>query len=530
MSRIKDKIYLGNWRDAQNVTLLKRYKISHILCSARELRPCYPSLFEYKCLRFDDVPSFKLEDKLDEAADFIKFALDNGTGVFVHCYAGISRSSTCLIAYFMKHEDLSLKDAYRLCKIRRSIVCPNYGFMEQLRSFEMTTKRRKRFKSMVMPSRGLLDFNALKQKKEPLPKDETLSGLYNPIEFLQSAETGKNDDLSLKSRNYTLSSLRKLNVSNKPSGELMTKSRTYEQAINPKETAFKSRNFLKKNFSNLTKHSVLNTKKASLNTPDLMRRTRNRLSSYANKKAHLDRSKDPGDGDALHPNYPTLKNSMAKNRFFFQKEHNKLIKNMKRTEFRNPKLSRPQSRKSHLSKHLADSGKPKPRVNFVQIEPKSKNNYRQEMLQRYEVLEEKYKMKKYGLRTGFKGPIASLGDDCRGYLVNSAIKPPSRGPDDSKVDGYKKNTSYLNKRTLIRKGFAERQMEFMKTSKAGKNGGFRGPKQVTFPGGGKRSVSLDMRRMRSSDGSETFHDQLSNTKMGLKLDELLSISKKFNKK
>lgn len=66
--------------------------------------------------------------------EFIEEGRKKG-GVIVHCAAGISRSSTTIIAYIMKKMGLSFENAldYVLC---RHWCHPNEGFQMQLRQFE----------------------------------------------------------------------------------------------------------------------------------------------------------------------------------------------------------------------------------------------------------------------------------------------------------------------------------------------------------------------------------------------------------
>ena len=61
--------------------------------------------------------------------------MSNGK-VLVHCQAGISRSSTIVIAYLMKKKGISLETAFRETKKIRSIVEPNILFYSQLYEFE----------------------------------------------------------------------------------------------------------------------------------------------------------------------------------------------------------------------------------------------------------------------------------------------------------------------------------------------------------------------------------------------------------
>jgi protein-tyrosine phosphatase len=52
----------------------------------------------------------------------------NGRNILVHCFAGISRSSTTVIAYMMKELGYTFRKALAHCKARRKEVLPNSGF------------------------------------------------------------------------------------------------------------------------------------------------------------------------------------------------------------------------------------------------------------------------------------------------------------------------------------------------------------------------------------------------------------------
>ena len=66
---------------------------------------------------------------------FIDKARSDGGRVFVHCFAGLSRSATIVIAYLMKDKALTFAAAYDFVNARRCIQ-PNEGFRRQLRKFE----------------------------------------------------------------------------------------------------------------------------------------------------------------------------------------------------------------------------------------------------------------------------------------------------------------------------------------------------------------------------------------------------------
>lgn len=63
--------------------------------------------------------------------------------VFVHCLMGVSRSATLVLAFLMIVEGLTLQEAVAAVRPHRDI-CPNPGFLQQLRSLDMSLEREKR--------------------------------------------------------------------------------------------------------------------------------------------------------------------------------------------------------------------------------------------------------------------------------------------------------------------------------------------------------------------------------------------------
>ena len=56
--------------------------------------------------------------------------------MLVHCYAGVSRSTTILAAYLMRKNSWAMKDVLALIKKERRFINPNRGFTKQLRRFD----------------------------------------------------------------------------------------------------------------------------------------------------------------------------------------------------------------------------------------------------------------------------------------------------------------------------------------------------------------------------------------------------------
>ncbi|KAK2416610.1 dual specificity protein phosphatase [Trifolium repens] len=82
-----------------------------------------------------DTENENLLDYLEVCIDFIDRSRKEGS-VLVHCFAGVSRSASVITAYLMKSENLSQEDALESLRQSCGLVCPNDGFLEQLKMFE----------------------------------------------------------------------------------------------------------------------------------------------------------------------------------------------------------------------------------------------------------------------------------------------------------------------------------------------------------------------------------------------------------
>jgi len=101
-----------------------------------------------------DIPSENLYLHFDAAVDFIKTGIARG-GVLVHCFAGVSRSSSCVIAYLMREHEMTYIDALQFVRKARPVVCPNFGFEKQLQEYEAELLRKKQsYKTSPMVSKG----------------------------------------------------------------------------------------------------------------------------------------------------------------------------------------------------------------------------------------------------------------------------------------------------------------------------------------------------------------------------------------
>jgi protein-tyrosine phosphatase len=68
-------------------------------------------------------------------------SLKENKKVLIHCHAGISRSVSIIMAFFIKYGNMSLQDALKKIKEKRSIVGPNQSFMKQLDFYSKKNKK-----------------------------------------------------------------------------------------------------------------------------------------------------------------------------------------------------------------------------------------------------------------------------------------------------------------------------------------------------------------------------------------------------
>lgn len=128
---IEENLYLGDLNDAMSLKRSNDLNIKFVFSIGifPELDKC--SKLDYHHIEVADLPSEDLLSHFDSAYEFIRTRQLQGN-ILVHCYHGVSRSATIVIAYLMKREDVEVKVALERVKAARSVICPNEGFLHQL--------------------------------------------------------------------------------------------------------------------------------------------------------------------------------------------------------------------------------------------------------------------------------------------------------------------------------------------------------------------------------------------------------------
>ncbi|KAJ3654075.1 hypothetical protein Zmor_013288 [Zophobas morio] len=135
---IEPNLYLGSRSAAEDPETLKKYNITHILTIDDIPLPdefTKKQNLTTKCICLSDQPREDLLSHLDDTYAFISEGLSKGS-VLVHCFFGVSRSASLVIAFIMRKHHMPYERAFEKVRRRRNRVWPNTGFVTQLRLYQ----------------------------------------------------------------------------------------------------------------------------------------------------------------------------------------------------------------------------------------------------------------------------------------------------------------------------------------------------------------------------------------------------------
>jgi atypical dual specificity phosphatase len=136
ISRITSRLYLGSFEaGAKMAEGLKFHGITHVLTVGCRMPIPHAESFEYKVIEFEDHHDVDIKQHFDTTYQFLRSALESSqtSRALVHCWAGVSRSATIVMAFLMRHYTMSYQEAFEHVRRARHWVCPNRGFRAQLR-------------------------------------------------------------------------------------------------------------------------------------------------------------------------------------------------------------------------------------------------------------------------------------------------------------------------------------------------------------------------------------------------------------
>jgi len=131
-------LYLGSESHAKHEYMLSRLGVTHVLGIHENAKRHFPQAFDYCLFPLKDRQETDISLVFKDAHSYIRKAHDNNGVVFVHCWAGMSRSATLVITYLMQLEKISYNEAYKRVASAKPDIRPNEGFIYQMKQFEKT--------------------------------------------------------------------------------------------------------------------------------------------------------------------------------------------------------------------------------------------------------------------------------------------------------------------------------------------------------------------------------------------------------
>ncbi len=157
IARINDHLYLSGLQ-ALSPERLRQYGITQIVSAMVDPIPSalLSVVDTHVQVSVEDIDYSNLRVHFDTVADRIAREARRGGRTLVHCMAGVSRSATLVLAYLIKHQKMSLSQAYDLVRSKRPCIQPNLGFWRQLIAYE---EARRGVRSMKIASDATSNLN-----------------------------------------------------------------------------------------------------------------------------------------------------------------------------------------------------------------------------------------------------------------------------------------------------------------------------------------------------------------------------------
>lgn len=138
-ANINEYMFLGSATESSYLEGLQKHNITHILNVADDVDNSFNDKFIYCNLNVKDFGKDEgISRVFTEAAKFITTARETNTDakILVHCYMGVNRSVSVVLAILMILEKLSLRDAWIKVKKARKMANPQMDNIRQLIEYE----------------------------------------------------------------------------------------------------------------------------------------------------------------------------------------------------------------------------------------------------------------------------------------------------------------------------------------------------------------------------------------------------------
>ena len=143
MTMLCSNMYMGSQKNADDIGMLRRFGITHVLNMAGTRKMNYiqnpykpnSGVLHYLMIPAQDYEDYDIARHLPEALAFLDHAKRNGGKALVHCNMGVNRSGAVCAAYLMADQKMNLLEVTKYLKLKRTFVLVNRGFQKQMVEF-----------------------------------------------------------------------------------------------------------------------------------------------------------------------------------------------------------------------------------------------------------------------------------------------------------------------------------------------------------------------------------------------------------
>jgi protein-tyrosine phosphatase len=142
VSKITDNIFLGGLFNSQKTIELKNIisynNISSIITiwdrGELDINFLNISRNNYLYIPIKDNENERIDIYLKGTYEFIKSKINENKNILIHCYAGISRSASIVINYFIMDKHITFNEAFNMVYYKRRCIYPNESFINQIKN------------------------------------------------------------------------------------------------------------------------------------------------------------------------------------------------------------------------------------------------------------------------------------------------------------------------------------------------------------------------------------------------------------
>jgi protein-tyrosine phosphatase len=139
MTKITNRIYLGNAYNSRDYYELSKANVGLIINCTTEFPNYFPEEFEYVQVPVQDIPNESLTNYFPVVTQKIHTYLQENPekNVFIHCFMGASRSVSFLIAYLMRYSNMTVDESIEKIEKLRPFINLNVDFYFQLVEYHL---------------------------------------------------------------------------------------------------------------------------------------------------------------------------------------------------------------------------------------------------------------------------------------------------------------------------------------------------------------------------------------------------------